>query len=41
MLAVVIAGHVGGITGMVLVIPLLGMLRIISETTWRGLQSSG
>ena len=40
MLAVVVAGHVGGITGMVLVIPLLGMLRIISETTWRGLQSS-
>jgi predicted PurR-regulated permease PerM len=39
--AVVIAGHVGGITGMVLVIPLLGMLRIITETTYRGLQSSG
>ncbi len=39
--AVVIAGHVGGVTGMVLVIPLLGMLRIITETTYRGLQSSG
>jgi predicted PurR-regulated permease PerM len=39
MVAVVIAGHVGGITGMVLVIPLLGMLRIITETTYRGLRS--
>ncbi|MDF1630684.1 MAG: AI-2E family transporter [Alcanivoracaceae bacterium] len=39
MVAVVVAGHVGGITGMVLVIPLLGMLRIIVETTYRGLQS--
>ena len=39
MVAVVVAGHVGGITGMVLVIPLLGMLRIIIETTYRGLRS--
>ncbi|MFN3714047.1 MAG: AI-2E family transporter [Alcanivoracaceae bacterium] len=39
MVAVVIAGHVGGIAAMVLVIPLLGMLRILIETTYRGLQS--
>lgn len=38
MVAVVIAGHVGGIAGMVLVIPLLGMLRIVAETTWHGLR---
>ena len=41
MVAVVIAGHVGGIAGMVLVIPLLGMLRIIAETTWHGLRGPG
>jgi putative permease len=39
LVAVVIAGHVGGIAAMVLVIPALGALRILIETTYRGLQS--
>lgn len=37
MLAVVIAGHVGGIPAMILVIPLLGMLKIIVQSLLRGL----
>jgi putative permease len=39
MVAVIIAGYFGGITGMVLIIPLLGILRIVIETTYRGLSS--
>ncbi len=37
MVAVVVAGHVGGIPAMILVIPVLGMLKIISQTLLYGL----
>jgi len=39
LVAVIIAGNLGGIVAMVLVIPLLGMARIIVETMLGGLQS--
>lgn len=36
--AVIIAGHIGGIPAMVVVIPLLGMARIMIETIYHGLR---
>lgn len=36
--AVIIAGHLGGIPAMILVIPVLGMVRIVVESVYRGLQ---
>lgn len=38
--AVIIAGHLGGIPAMVLVIPVLGMVRIVVESIYRGLRPS-
>lgn len=38
LVAVVIAGHFAGIPGMILVIPLLGMARIITESIYHGLR---
>jgi predicted PurR-regulated permease PerM len=40
MAAVLVAGHVGGIPAMILVIPLLGMCKIIVQTLVNGLGSS-
>lgn len=37
MVAVVVAGHVGGIPAMILVIPVLGMLKIVSQSLLHGL----
>lgn len=39
MVAVVVAGHVGGIPAMILVIPLLGMLKIVLQTLVNGLSA--
>ena len=41
LLAVVVAGAIGGITAMVIVIPLLGMLRIVASTLYGGLGDAG
>ena len=38
LVAVVIAGHFAGIPGMILVIPLLGMARIVTESIYHGLR---
>ena len=37
MIAVVVAGHVGGIPAMILVIPVLGMVKIVLQTLFNGL----
>lgn len=39
MVAVVVAGHVGGIPAMILVIPVLGMLKIVLQTLLNGLSA--